>query len=94
MHIIQNFTDLVFDPFRIGLLLALLLTMRRTLATTGVWVPLTAGMIFVALLIPMTLTPPADDEMLPAVLLGLLANILILGLIWLAYALWQATRRT
>lgn len=43
------------DVFRIGLLIALILTMLRTEQATGTLVPLAAGILFVAVLIPMTI---------------------------------------
>lgn len=92
MTLLQNFADLVFDPFRIGLLAALLFTIRRNVATTGVWIPLAAGIIFVAALIATTLTPPADGNLIKAILMGLLANIIIISLFWLAYSLWRSAR--
>lgn len=80
--------SMLLDPFRIGLLIALVLTMRRTAQATGTWLPLAAGAVFVAVIIPMTLSAPTGGMML-AVALGLLANALILGVILLAMQLWQ-----
>lgn len=50
--ILQQLTD----PFRVGLLAALVATMLRTEAATGRLKPLAAGAVFVAALIPLTVT--------------------------------------
>ena len=55
----MNFTEIVQaqlgDMFRAALILALLYTMLRTRAVTGTWLPLAAGIVFVAVIIPMTM---------------------------------------
>ena len=45
----------LLDPFRIGLIVVLVITAARTSANVGNWVPLVLGIVFVAVLIPMTL---------------------------------------
>ena len=47
----------LLDPFRIGLIVALVFTMFRTRAATGTFIPLTAGVIFVAVILPATQSP-------------------------------------
>jgi hypothetical protein len=42
------------DIFRIGLLAGLILTMERTRAQTGVVLPIVAGIVFIAVIIPAT----------------------------------------
>jgi len=42
------------DVFRIGLIVALVVTMLRTRAATGTVLPLAAGVLFVAVIVPMT----------------------------------------
>ncbi|NTT84716.1 hypothetical protein [Tabrizicola fusiformis] len=79
------------DPFRIGLLLALIVTMQRTRAATGVWLPLAAGALFVAVIIPVT----AQRAGLPlplwqVVAVGVVANVILLAI---ALAAWEAYRR-
>ena len=44
------------DPFRLGLVVALVATMLRTQQVTGRVLPLIAGLIFVAAIIPLTIT--------------------------------------
>lgn len=73
------FISQIGDPFRIVLLLGLLLTMRNTRATTGTVVPALAGVVFVAALIPMTMT--RDQPFVPQALMGLVTNGLILSVL-------------
>jgi len=42
------------DVFRIGLIMALVVTMFRTRAATGTVLPLAAGVLFVAVIVPLT----------------------------------------
>jgi len=68
------------DPFRIGLLVMLMLTAARTAANVGTAIPLLLGVVFVAVIIPVTLGQ--DDGNLPArIALGLVTNLIILGVL-------------
>ncbi|MCX7286629.1 MAG: hypothetical protein NTW20_03460 [Rhodobacterales bacterium] len=73
------------DPFRIGLIIALVATMYRTRAATGQVLPLVLGVIFVAVILPST-NPPAGVTLTDAVLAGLGSNLIILAIV-LALAL-------
>lgn len=73
------------DPFRIGLIIALVITMLRTAAVTGRVLPLVAGVVFVAVILPST-NPPKAASLTDAVLAGLVSNVIILGIV-LALAL-------
>jgi hypothetical protein len=77
------------DPFRIGLIIALVVTMLRTAAVTGRLVPLAAGVVFVAVIIPMTLQAGQADVW-RAVAVGVVANVILLGVV---LALWTLFRR-
>ena len=77
------------DPFRIILLGALIATMLRTRASTGTWLPLAAGALFVAVLIPLTLQP-AQVPLWQAVAVGLVANAAVLAV---GLGLWEAVQR-
>lgn len=92
MGLMDIFAEQIRDPFRIGLLIALVATMKRTQAATGTWVPLAAGVLFVAVIIPMTLAPPGDGSMVTVVGVGLLANLVLLAVILAALRLWQRLR--
>ena len=66
------------DPFRIGIVIALLLTMLRTAAVTGRVMPLSAGVVFIAVLIPLTLQK-GQGGLLPAVGVGLASTSVLLA---------------
>lgn len=71
----------IMDPFRIALLIGLVLTMGRTRAITGTVVPLLAGVVFVAVIIPMTVSQGLAAGFAPQVGLGLVTNLLILAVV-------------
>ena len=77
-------TDLVLsqltDLFRIGLIVALVLTMRRTAAVTGRVIPLVLGVVFVAVMLPATM-PGASATLGNAIFAGLVSNSIILALV-------------
>ncbi len=76
------------DVFRIGLIAALLFTTLRNRAVTGLVLPLLAGIVFVAVIIPVT-QPGAED--LPRVVgVGVVANVILAGI---GFGIWQAYRR-
>jgi len=74
-------TDLVLsqltDPFRIGLIVALVVTMLRTSAVTGRVLPLALGVVFVAVILPTTM-PSGTASVMDTVLAGLISNLIIL----------------
>jgi len=67
------------DPFRLGLIVALVVTMLRTEAVTGRWVPLALGVLFVAFIIPATMARDAVAPFWQLVAVGLVANLLLLA---------------
>ena len=79
------------DPFRIGLLIALFITMLRTRTASGIWVPLAAGVVFVAVILPSTMQA-TSVPLMQAVLVGLVANLVILAVILGAWELFQRFR--
>ena len=80
--VVAQFTDI----FRLGLLAGLIYTTRRTRQQTGVLLPLLAGIVFVAVIIPATMPMPGTPQ-LTATLSGIAVNAVIVGLFWLA---WQS----
>jgi hypothetical protein len=74
-------TDLVLtqltDLFRIGLIIGLVFTMRRTAAVTGRVFPLLLGVIILAFMLPITM-PSKSVIFTDAVLAGLVSNSIIL----------------
>ena len=65
------------DPFRIGLLIGLVVTMQRTAAVTGRIIPLILGVVFVAVMLPTTM-PSSPVNLQDAILAGLISNVIIL----------------
>ena len=65
------------DPFRIGLLIGLVVTMQRTAAVTGRMIPLILGVVFVAVMLPTTMLS-SSVNLQDAILAGLISNVIIL----------------
>jgi chromate transport protein ChrA len=78
------------DVFRIGLIIALIATTIRTQGQTGRIIPLIAGVIFVAVIIPSTMQPNSEIPMIERIGMGILANAIILGACW---GIWQSIQR-
>ncbi|RYI24806.1 MAG: hypothetical protein EON48_07295 [Acetobacteraceae bacterium] len=70
----------LIDPFRIGLIAALVFTMFRTQAATGTVIPLAAGVIFVAVILPATQGTGAVS-LTQAAGAGIVSNLIILGIV-------------
>jgi hypothetical protein len=68
------------NPFRIGLIAALVFTMFRTKAATGTVIPLAAGVVFVAVILPST-QGAGTASLTEAVAAGIVSNLIILGII-------------
>ena len=81
----------LLDPFRIGLIVALVITMYRTQAATGTLLPLAAGVVFVAVILPSTGIGGGAD-LTQAVLAGILSNLIILGIVLALAALVRRLR--
>jgi hypothetical protein len=81
----MTLTDLALsqfmDPFRIALLIGLVFTMQRTVAVTGKVVPLLAGIAFVAVIIPSTITQGLAATYLMQIGVGLVTNAVILAIV-------------
>ena len=69
------------DPFRLGLIVALVVTMLRNEAVTGRWLPLAAGVLFVAVILPLTTARPEEGMMAQVIALGIVANLVLLALV-------------
>ncbi len=81
----------LLDPFRIGLILFLLLTTLRNQGATGRAIPLALGVVFVAVLIPTTFVSAAAPYWVQ-IAVGIVANLVWLGAMWLAYGLFLRFR--
>ena len=93
MTLTDLFLAQLADPFRIALLIGLLITTARTVDVTGKVIPLLAGMVFVAVLIPVTIAPVPGVPLAVAVAVGLAANAVILAVLLAGYALLRRARR-
>lgn len=80
------------DVFRIGLLIALLLTTLRNRPVTGMLIPLAAGAVFVAVIIPVTGTMKLPVPLATQVLTGLVVNVVYLAIGLGLWSLWTARR--
>lgn len=80
------------DLFRIGLIIALVVTMLRTSAVTGRALPLALGVVFVAVILPTTM-PSGAASLNDAIVAGLISNLTILGLVLPIAALIARLRR-
>jgi len=80
------------DPFRIALIVGLHYTALRNQAATGLVLPLAAGVVFVAVILPSTmgLGAAAGLGLWAVVGVGLVANAIILGVVLIG---WQIVRR-
>ena len=78
------------DVFRIGLLVALLLTTLRNRPITGMLLPLAAGAVFVAVIIPLTGATTRPEPLPTQVLAGLVVNAVYIAI---GLALWSRWKR-
>jgi hypothetical protein len=76
------------DPFRVGLMAALIYTTIRNAAVTGWFVPMAAGMVFVAFMIA-TLFPKAGETAFIATGTGLVANAVIAAVFFAGLTVWR-----
>jgi len=90
--IVNDLTDLIvsqfLDPFRIVLLVALVVTAYNTAATAGITIPLTLGAIFVAVLLPLT-TQAGETGTTASMLTGLGVNAVLIGIILAGRVAWK-----
>jgi hypothetical protein len=79
----------LMDPFRIGLMVALGYMTLRLRAQSGVLMPLAAGVLFFAVMLP-TSMPIAGAERILQMVTGVAANTVIVGIL---AAVWIAVER-
>lgn len=79
------------DVFRLGLVLALIYTMFRTRAATGMWVPLAAGIAFIAVIIPVTAASPVAAPLWMQVATGVVVNTIFVAV---ALGVWSVISRS
>lgn len=86
---VTQFTDI----FRLGLLAGLIYTTERTRQQTGVLLPLVAGVVFVAVIIPATM-PRSDVSLWQSTITGVFVNAVIVAVFWLAWQGFSKTKRS
>jgi hypothetical protein len=87
--LVEQFTDI----FRLGLLAGLIYTTERTRMQTGVVLPLIAGVIFVAIIIPTTMPKPGVS-LWQAAAVGVAVNAVIVAVFWAAWQAFAKSRRS
>jgi hypothetical protein len=78
------------DVFRIGLIVALIATQLRTRAVTGQLLPLLAGVVFVAVIIPVTM--PTEVPQMQAIGVGIIANLILMAVALAGLQLYRHLR--
>ena len=76
------------DPFRIGLVAALIYTTIGNAAATGWFVPLAAGIVFVAVIIATTL-PKAGETLTVTTVAGVFSNTIITATLFAGLFVWR-----
>lgn len=79
----------LMDPFRLALVIGLVVTMARTRGVTGTLLPLAAGIAFIAIIIPTTMGRAAGG-LAAQIGIGLLSTALMT---LLALAVWRLVSR-
>ncbi len=92
MPIIDILSAQLTDLFRIGLMIALVLTARRNVAATGWILPLAFGVIFVAIMIPSAMQSQTTEPLWRLIVVGVIANLVILGAVLGALAAFKKFR--
>lgn len=74
------FAGQLTEPFRIVLAAGLVYTMHRTEAVSGTWYPLGLGILFIAVILPLTVTA-GGGPLLPALIAGAFSTALIVAVL-------------
>ncbi len=92
-EIVQILVEQLADPFRIGLLVALLFTAANSRGTLNRWLPIALGLVFVAVLIPTALASENGEPVGAQIGVGLFSNAVILAILLAAEAVFERLRR-
>lgn len=92
MPLMEILTGQLTDLFRVGLMIALIITARRNVAATGWVLPLIFGVIFVAVMIPSTMQSQSAEPLWRLIAVGMVANLIILAAVLGAYAAYKRFR--
>jgi len=93
MDLTELLASQLTDLFRIGLIVALVYTAWRNRVATGWVLPLIAGVIFVAVIIPYTMQAQSTEPLWRLVATGIVANLIILAATLGIYAAVLKLRR-
>ena len=92
MEFVNILISQLADPFRIGLLVALLFTAQNTSGALNRWLPIGLGLVFVAVIIPTALaseSAPVAAE----IGVGVVANAAVLAVMLAAQAIFERVRK-
>jgi len=92
MELVNILIAQLADPFRIGLLVALLFTAQNTSGALNRWLPIGLGLVFVAVIIPTALaseSAPVGAE----IGVGVVANAAVLAVMLAAQAIVERVRK-
>lgn len=92
---LETLISQLLDLFRIGLIFFLLMTALRTREAAGLVMPLSLGVVFVAILIPLTTGAAAvtgNTSLYAAIGIGVVSNAIILVCFLAAWYMWARTR--
>lgn len=92
MTLLDTLQAQLTDPFRIGLIVVMVLTAIRTRAAMGMVIPLVLGVVFVALMVPMTMQTAQGGSLLWLAGVGVLSNAIILAAVLAIKAAIQKAR--
>ena len=73
LQLVDIYLAQLADPFRVGLLIALLFTAANTEAALNRWIPIALGLVFVAVLIPTAIGAVAGVDLIRTILAVLMA---------------------
>jgi hypothetical protein len=93
MDVARIMIEQLADPFRVGLLIALLFTAANSSGVLNRWLPIALGLAFVAVLIPTAMASDMADPVTAQIGVGLLSNGIIVGIMLLAEAVFNRIRR-
>lgn len=82
MDLLPLLLSQLIDPFRVGLIVALMFTQMRTAGSTGAILPLVFGVLFVAVIAPMSHGGVGLLPDLQTFLVGIVANIILLAVVY------------
>lgn len=77
---LELFLGQLTDPFRIVFAAGLVYTMHRTQSVSGTWLPLALGVLFIAVILPLTVNARGGPA-LPAIIAGVFSTALIVAVI-------------